>query len=73
MNRAKVQKITIPVLLLWGGKTILIHQLVNDELERLLQGNKNAKRVTLPAATHGIWAEQPQECARVVLEFLEGK
>jgi non-heme chloroperoxidase len=66
--KEQVQQMQIPTLLLTAGKTMSIHQLVNDELECLLpQGT----RVTIPDATHEMWTQQPEACGAAVLKFLE--
>jgi pimeloyl-ACP methyl ester carboxylesterase len=58
----QVQRIKSPTLLLCGEKTLKIHQLVNDEPDRLLKGNKLAKRITIAQETHDMWSEQPEVC-----------
>ncbi|MBS1792132.1 MAG: alpha/beta hydrolase [Acidobacteria bacterium] len=70
LDRNAVRQIKVPVLLLCGEKTLRTHQLINDELTRLLSA---AKRVNFAGATHDMWSEQPENCQRTVLEFLKGK
>lgn len=65
--RARVAQMQLPTLLLCGGATLSINQIVNAEIERVLT---NARRVTLHGATHDMWAEQPDACGAVVLQFL---
>jgi pimeloyl-ACP methyl ester carboxylesterase len=70
VDRDEVKKIKVPVLLLCGEKTLRIHQLINDEMARLLP---QARRVTFTGAAHDMWSEQPEACQKEVLEFLKGK
>jgi pimeloyl-ACP methyl ester carboxylesterase len=70
VDRNQMRNIKVPTLLLCGEKTVRIHQFVNDELGRLLKGNKSAKRITISQATHEMWSEQPEVCRRAVFEFL---
>jgi non-heme chloroperoxidase len=70
VDRNQVRRIKSPTLLLCGEKTLKIHQFVNDELDRLLKGNKGAKRIMIAQATHDMWSEQPEVCRRAVFEFL---
>jgi pimeloyl-ACP methyl ester carboxylesterase len=70
---AQQEPVTVPTLLLCGEKTLKIHKVVNDELEHLLKGNKSAKRITIPRATHEMWSEQPEACRKAVFEFLKVK
>jgi len=70
VDRNQVRLIDAPTLLLCGEGTLRIHQLVNDELDRLLKGNHRAKRVTIPQGTHEMWSKQHEACRRAVFEFL---
>jgi pimeloyl-ACP methyl ester carboxylesterase len=66
--KEQVKQMQIPTLLLTAAQTMPIHQLVNDELERLLpQGT----RVTIADATHEMWTQQPEACGAAVLKFLK--
>ena len=65
--RSDVKSMRIPVMMLSGGQTLEILKFVDGELEPLLT---NGERVVLQSATHEMWAEQPEECRRVVLAFL---
>lgn len=67
LSRDAVRAIDKPVLMLSGDRTIPMHALVDDELERLLP---NVERVVVPDATHDLWADQPEACRRHALEFL---
>jgi pimeloyl-ACP methyl ester carboxylesterase len=66
LRREQVKRIATPTLMLTGGRTLRIHQLVNDELERLLP---NGERVRIDA-THEMWDEQPEACRQATLAFL---
>jgi pimeloyl-ACP methyl ester carboxylesterase len=67
LARDAVRGIAAPVLMLSGARTIPIHALVDDELERLLP---NAERVVIPDASHDLWVDQPDACRAATLEFL---
>jgi pimeloyl-ACP methyl ester carboxylesterase len=62
-----VRKISAPVLMLSGARTIPIHALVDDELERLLP---NCERVVVPDASHDLWSDQAERCRAATLAFL---
>jgi pimeloyl-ACP methyl ester carboxylesterase len=64
-----VRNIRAPVLLLSGEKSYPFLGLIDEELARLLPNNR---RIILPGATHRMWFEQPDECRKDVLEFLQG-
>lgn len=70
LNKQQVAKLSMPILLLTAANTLPIHQLVNDELVRLLP---QAKQVTLQDATHELWTEQPEACGEAVLTFLQAQ
>ena len=67
LSRAEVQQLTVPTLMLTGEQTLPIHQLVNDELERLVP---NGVRVRFPDATHELWEEFPEQARATTLAFL---
>lgn len=67
LSRDAVRTLTQPTLLLTGERTIPVHDLVDAELRRLLP---NATRVTVPKATHDMWADAPEFCRERTLEFL---
>jgi len=70
--RERVGRLTIPTLLLSGGKSVATAKVTAPELERLLP-NSSRKRVVLPEASHMMWSDEPQRCRDVVLEFIGGK
>jgi pimeloyl-ACP methyl ester carboxylesterase len=65
--REGVAQMQLPTLLLAGGATLPIHQIVNTEIERVLT---HGRRVTVPGATHDMWTEQPDACGAAALQFL---
>ena len=62
-----VRRIKVPTLLLSGQRSLTLHGLIDQQLERLLAHHE---RIILPNATHEMWNEYPEECRRVTLEFL---
>jgi len=67
LPRSDVKSMRIPVMMLSGSRSLEILKFVDSEIEPLLS---NGERVVLPNATHEMWAEQPEECRRMVLAFL---
>jgi non-heme chloroperoxidase len=67
LPRDAVREIAAPTLMLSGTRTIPLHALVDDELERLLP---NVERVVIPDASHDLWADQPDRCRAATLTFL---
>lgn len=67
LARDAVRGLAVPTLLLSGARTIPLHALVDDELERLLP---NVERVVIPDASHDLWADQPERCRAATVEFL---
>jgi pimeloyl-ACP methyl ester carboxylesterase len=66
--RPDLDRLRCPVFLLWGAR---------DRLVPLEDGFEYARRLrapirTLPAAGHLLVGEQPQACAQILLEFLDG-
>jgi len=66
--RPDLDRVRCPVFLLWGAR---------DRLVPLEDGFEYARRLrapirTLPAAGHLLVGEQPQACAEILLEFLDG-
>jgi pimeloyl-ACP methyl ester carboxylesterase len=70
LDKAQVAALDMPILLLTAAKTLLIHQLINSELLRLLP---QAKYVLIEDATHEMWGEQPEACNTAVLDFLRAQ
>lgn len=68
LDKEQVAHLPMPILLLTAANTLPIHQMVNDELERLLP---QPPRVIIPDATHEVWTEQPNACGEIVLQFLQ--
>lgn len=67
IDKAQVAELPMPVLLIAAENTLPLHQLVNDELARLLP---QAEHTLLHDATHEMLEEQPQAFATAVVEFL---
>ncbi len=66
-SRAAAAAIQAPTLLMGGAQTQPQFTAILDALEGAIPG---ARRVTIPAATHGLTFEQPEAFNRAVLEFL---
>jgi pimeloyl-ACP methyl ester carboxylesterase len=62
-----MQKIKTPTLVMTGEMTVLSQRHINRRLAVLLP---NAKEVEIPEASHLMHEDQPQEVARVVIEFV---
>lgn len=69
VDRQLVEKITVPTLMISGENSPTRLKLADDELERLLPAS-TLQRVVLPNATHLMWVEEPEECHRILTEFL---
>ena len=61
-------KIHTPILLLKGGKSVRMLQLVVEELERCLP---NKELITLSDSTHEMPSDDPEAFNRVVMDFLD--
>ena len=68
LRREDIKAIKAPVLMLSGEQTLLIHKLVDRELQPLLP---NVKRVIIPKASHDMWGEEPEACRQAALAFLD--
>jgi pimeloyl-ACP methyl ester carboxylesterase len=64
-----VQKISVPVLLLSGGKSYPFLRLIDERLSQLLPVNQ---RVEFPDTGHQMWLAHPDLCRNAVLAFLQG-
>jgi pimeloyl-ACP methyl ester carboxylesterase len=67
LSKEQVKQLRIPILIVTGEHTIKIHQLVNEELARLLP---HAEQTMIPKAGHGAARENPQAFSEAVLHFL---
>ena len=67
LSKEKVKRLSIPILIVTGEHTIMIHRLVNEELARLLP---HAAQTIIPQAGHGATRENPQAFNEAVLHFL---
>jgi pimeloyl-ACP methyl ester carboxylesterase len=70
IDRAALARLKMPVLLIAGEHTTLIHRLVNDELARFMT---KAKSVTIPNAGHASAQENPAAFDAALNAFLAGK
>lgn len=70
LDKEKVAQLSMPILSLTAANTLPIHQDVNAELAQLLP---QATYVTIPDASHEMWAEQPDACGEAVLAFLQAQ
>lgn len=66
--REELHELACPVLVVWGARDRLVPLEVGFEYARRLR----APLRTLPAAGHLLIGEYPEECARLVEEFLDG-
>jgi non-heme chloroperoxidase len=66
VSRGDIKDMKTPVLLLSGQRSLPMLALIDQELERLLP---RAERVILPAATHEMWNEFPDQCRAAALAF----
>lgn len=65
----RVRGLTVPTLLLSGGKNALgFNNLVDGRLERLLP---NAERVVITGASHEMFLDDPAASAAAMLEFFQ--
>lgn len=62
-----VGRVVAPTLLLSGDSSLPFYKLVDRQLQRLLP---ISQRTSVYAATHRMWAEYPEVCTRIALEFL---
>ena len=62
-----VRHIKAPTLLLSGQRSLALHHLIDEQLQKLLVNNE---RIVLPNATHEMWNEYPDECRKLTLAFL---
>ena len=65
-----LKDIKVPVLLLSGGQTFPIMQLINQELKNALP---RAQRYHLEEGTHDYWMTHPQQMGQAVLKFLQAQ
>lgn len=63
----RIRVLTVPILLLSGGKNAGgFHDLIDGHIERL---SPNAERMVIPNASHEIFLDFPEESARAMLDF----
>lgn len=61
-----VRRIKVPTLLLSGQRSLMLHRMIDSQLERLLP---QRERIILSKATHEMWNEYPEECRSAALGF----
>ena len=61
-----VRRIRAPTLLLSGQRSLMLHRMIDSQLERLLA---QQERIIVSNATHEMWSEYPEECRRAALVF----
>ena len=66
LSRGDVKDLKTPVLILSGQRSLAMHALIDQELERLLP---RRERIILPNATHEMWNEFPDQCRAAALAF----
>lgn len=62
-----LQRIEVPVLLIWGAKDVLISQQMGEELRNKIAG---ASLKIIPGAGHNVMYDRPQAFNQAVMEFL---
>ena len=67
VDRRRVSRLRMPILLVSGERTVPLHRFVNAELARVLP---RAKTVTIAGAGHGAAREQPEAFNAAVVGFL---
>jgi len=65
-----VRQVKAPTLVIWGANDAWIPPADADQFVRDIPG---ARKVVLPSCGHVPQEERPEEVARLILEFLEGK
>ena len=68
VSKSRVSRLRMPILIITGANTIVIHRMVNEELIRLLP---RAQTVTIPNAGHGSPRENPEAFNVAVRRFLK--
>jgi non-heme chloroperoxidase len=68
VSRADVQSLALPALMISGGSSKPLFQLLDDEVEQHL---RDVRRVIVPDGTHDVCSEQPRKCAELIRAFLE--
>jgi pimeloyl-ACP methyl ester carboxylesterase len=63
-----VRRIRVRVLMLSGDRTMAHHRLIDAQIERTLP---KCQRVIIDDASHEMWAEQPDRCRALAMDFLE--
>jgi non-heme chloroperoxidase len=61
-----VRRVKVPTLLLSGQRSLLLHRMIDSQLEKLLP---HGERIIVSKATHEMWNEYPEECRSAALMF----
>jgi len=70
LERGKVARLRMPVLVITGEKTVAIHRRIDEDLAELIPGARSA---TIPNAGHGSLRDNPLVFTEVVLKFLANR
>jgi pimeloyl-ACP methyl ester carboxylesterase len=62
-----MEALDIPVLMITGGRSYPLFQLVDAEVERHLT---DVRRIIVPEGTHDVCSEQPSACVEALRDFL---
>lgn len=65
----QVAQITVPVLLLSGGRSRRAHNIIDTMLAERLP---RVRRIVLPKASHDVWVDAPAACLDATVEHLAG-
>jgi pimeloyl-ACP methyl ester carboxylesterase len=66
ITRADLGALSVPVLMISGGRSYPLFQLVDAELEQHLP---DVRRLIVPDGTHDVCSEQAETCARALRQF----
>lgn len=64
---ADLHALSVPVLMITGGRSYPLFRLVDDEVERHLP---DVRRIIVPEGTHDVCSEQPSTCAEALRDFI---
>ncbi len=67
VTREEMSRISVPVLLISGGKTADVHRLVDPVLAQVIP---TSRRAIIAEGSHEMCSEQPAACAAAIADFL---
>jgi pimeloyl-ACP methyl ester carboxylesterase len=67
LSPGAVRRIKVPTLLVSGQRSLMLHRMIDSQLEKLLP---HGERIIVSKATHEMWNEYPKECRSAALVFL---